>query len=279
MAARASRRSASEPPKCASSVSIETRRRAAALVGAHDLGAARRPRGSRPPTASGACARRSATCRARESASANGRPSRPRVDLALELGQRPLALARARRARAWPRPGSSSAGAHALPRSRSDVALQHVARAAPESIASSARRTPAAIESGPPAHVDRRAGVQHGQRALGAGLAARARARRTCGVLVGRARAHGAVGRRLEPELLGASRRSSRMSPSLSSTTRVAPDDARSRRGHPRSTLPAPSRCRARPSARRDRLEVARVGDADHLARARRPGWSAGRGS
>ena len=63
----------------------------------------------------------------RDSASANGRPSRPVLHLALELGQRPLVLAPVRSPRAWPPPGRPDARSRPA---RLHVAVEHVARGA-----------------------------------------------------------------------------------------------------------------------------------------------------
>ena len=82
----------------------------------------------------------------RDSASANGRPSRPVSTSAAEIGERALALAP---------PHGVARGVHQLvePRHHDDVASTQRSStdcAAPESIARSAARTPSASVSSPP---------------------------------------------------------------------------------------------------------------------------------
>ncbi len=88
VAARAARRSSSEPPKCVRLGEHRQRGGAAALVGGDDLLDDVGPRGSRRPTASGACARRSSRCRGGSAPRRTAGPRRGRSSARLELGER-----------------------------------------------------------------------------------------------------------------------------------------------------------------------------------------------
>ena len=261
------------------------RRGAAALVGA-----ARRRRPSAPladlarPTASGACARRSARCpgassASRERAGPRGAPASARLELGERHGLAAPAPTSSRVAstmrsrtlmRAPPARRDSVDVARRAPCARAAPASTRLARRA-DALARACRRRPGGV--------DRGAGVEQPRgRARGPGSPARI-ARVVAGVGLGRA--------------AGDARRAARGSSPTSSRRRrrsasigvaVDLDDVGRRRrahlveavvaGHYQRPVAPQPRQRAR-----DRLQEGGVGDADHLARARPPGWSAGRGS
>ena len=220
-------------------------RRAAALVGAHDRRRSSRPRGSTPAEGERRLCSAISEVPGRDSASENGRPSRSVSTSRSSSRERAARSCAGRTASRVASTRSSSRDAHAL--AQLHVALQDVAARRPSRSASSARRAPSSSESARPPDVDGGAGVHHGHRALRARLARQHRAQDRR-VLVGAAGAHGGVVRGLDPEVLGAHvvcvefvARSAR--------PRGWARPRRTRRGHPRSTLPGPSRCRA-PGAR-----------------------------
>ena len=164
------------------------RRGAAALVGADDVARARAPRGSAPPRASGACARRSATARAGPSASRNGRrpPGRARRSSSASGARAGVA--------AQPPPAcrgdrSAPSASHAAPAPGCGRRTAR-ARAAAAPCRSPPRRRGRPRSSDPrgAAGVDRRAGVEHGQVASGAGLAGEDPPRRVGVLAAGRRR-------------------------------------------------------------------------------------------
>ena len=249
------------------------RRGAAALVGPHDLLDRRALADARPPTASGACARRSARCRA---AAAPPRTAVPRA-----AGRAPPRAARERhRRRAGGRPRRAcprrsaparSSGGRQLLWSVATEALERRGgarrrRAPPRPPARPPRATSAA-----PADVDRGAGVERRQ------VARRRRARPAKIRRVVAALSSGvppaSVGRapRAAARRPPARPRSERSSGPSTSTTRVVPDVLISSRP---SSLDTTSARGAQPRQRaRDRVEERGVGHPDQLARrARRVG-------
>ena len=213
-----------------------------------------RPRGSSPPTASGACARRSATCRGATAPRRTGRPSRPTSTSRSSSDSGRSRLRAVDAPRAWRSTRSSRRGAHARVSARRSARARRARR--PSRSPPRRARTPSASESARPAHVDRGAGVQHRQRrarcpAPPSSTAAQERARSRPGVPAPTAPSV----RRLEPDLLGASRRRCRCR-RRSARPRGSAPRPRTRRGHPRSTLPMPSRVPSSPSARRHRLQL-----------------------
>ena len=156
------------------------RRGAAALVGADDLGRPSRPRGSRRPTASGACARRSREIPGRASASENGRSSPRPASSRSSSASGTVARGAARR----PRRGRTRRSLeHAHPRA-STAAMVRSRRSAraPRRGAGVDRRLGGAharLERlGAAGDVDRRAGVEHGE--VARRTAARRRGSRAC---------------------------------------------------------------------------------------------------
>ena len=230
--------------------------RAAALVGEHDLGDSSRPRGSRPPTASAACARRSATCRGATAPRANGRPSR--------AGRRPRARARTAGARACAARTPSRVAldqlvqpdAHAPcspPRSGPARRARRRSRSTPRPAARPRR----ASRRGRRRRSRRRRSARASERSV-PGVAGQDVARSTAALRVGRAGAHGGVVRAARsPKLLGVSPRRRRTRPSAQLDHAGGPGDTRTRRAHRRSTLPGPSPAPRAASAEADRLELA----------------------
>ena len=241
------------------------RRRAAALVGAHDLGAAGALADRRPPRASGACARRSARCRGATAPRRTGGPraaARPRAR-ARTAGARACAARRASRVAS-----TSSSSRTLMPRLRLHVALQHVARRRPSRSPPRRAARPSSSESRQAAHVDRGAGVQHRQRALGARLAARAPtrsdARRSRPACPRRRRASRG---RLQPDAPRGSRRRRRCAPSSARPRASGPDTENSSRPSALDTTRAPLRAEL-PRARRPIVSSMPASrHADHLAR------------
>ena len=222
MAARASRRSASEPPKCASSVRIDSAAAPPRSYARDDLGAARALADRRPPTASGACARRSATCRGATAPRRTGGPrarSRPARSSSASGCSRWRRSSGVARGVDDARPGAGHAAVAPTQRSEHARGGAVVDRASPR------RRTPVGERVGAARHVDRGAGVQDRR------ASARCRRSPASTSRSDRARSGPACRRpprrrpaRSSPTLLGRHRRSCVSRPSLSSTTRVAPE-------------------------------------------------------
>ena len=198
------------------------RRRAAALVGAHDLGAARALADRRPPRASGACARRSATCRGATAPRRTGRPSlrraRPRARA------RPAGRSRLRRSSAS-RVASTRSSRRTLTTGSCvpDEALEHVrARRPSRSPPPPCGRRPRASRRGRPRRSRRRRSSRSATRSV-PGVARRARARAMPAFSSGVPARHAPSGGGLEADVSRGRRRRRRCRPSLSSTTRVGP--------------------------------------------------------
>ena len=224
------------------------RGRAAALVGADDLLDRRARRGSRPPTASGACARRSPTPRA-------GSAPRERALVAsVRAAPRARPAAPGPGGGAPPRASRRRSAPARSPRARqllaeADVALQRPGRRAGVDRLARRRRTPASSDSARARGVDRGAGVEHGQVATAGPARRRGRARVVCGVLGGRPAGDVLGSGEGQPERLGLDR------VALDGVGVDLDDVGRrrrcsSRRAHPRWTLAAPGRPRGAPAPR-----------------------------
>ena len=250
VAARASRRSSSEPPKWRLLGEDRQRRRAAALVGLHDLGAAERPSRISPAEGERRLCSAISEVPGRASASANGRSSSSLGRGSLELGERHLAPAPLERARAWPRPAPRAGRSRRqLLRARHE-ALQHLARrAGVDRLLGAPRARPRSCRRRRPRRSPRRRSARSGRarRPAAARRAPAARCRRSSPACPRpRASWGGGAPGRPTPGVTRAGL--DRAVAQLDHVGRAR--DARARRGRRRWTPPARARSPARPARR-----------------------------
>ena len=163
VAARASRRSASEPPKWASSVSTDITAAPPRSYAKHDLCPTLAPSRIEPAEGERRLCSAISEVPGRDRASANGRPSPLRGSTAaLELGQADARACAAPTASRVASTRSSSRTAHAPPALALHVTVQTVsARGAGVDRLLGSAASPSSRVPGPAADVDRRAGVHH----------------------------------------------------------------------------------------------------------------------